>query len=161
MCHKAEVLATHAEAEFENLVGATVDEVGDFELAHIALLLVDVIVLETDGVLIDPYGLTLQGRGELEGLGWDGLAELHFHHSGVLEAYHDGLACGNHARGVAVQQRQQGLVDGLDAFNKGGVLSTRSLLAARGHEGKQQRAYDKADAADFFQKLFCAHIDRV
>ena len=128
--HEAEVLAAHAEAKLKGLLGAAVHEIGDAELADIVLFLVDIVVLEADGVLIDPVGTTFQGRRELEGFGGDGLAKLHLHRLGVLEAHHDGLACGDHTRGVAVQQRQQGFIDRLDALHERGILSARSLLAA-------------------------------
>ena len=71
----------------------------DFELADIALLLVDVIVLETDGVLIDPYGLTLQGRGELEGLGnFCGDPYQYFHSGGRREHPQWDSLCFDYAR---------------------------------------------------------------
>ena len=90
--HEAQVLAAYAEAELKGLLGAAVHEVGDAELADIVLFLVDVVVLEADGVLIDPVGTAFQGGCKLEGFGGDGLAKLHLHRLGVLEAHHDGLA---------------------------------------------------------------------
>ena len=156
--HEAEVLAAYAEAELKGLLGAAVHEVGDLELADVVLVLVDVVVLEADGILIDPEGLAFQGRRKLEGLGGNGLAKLHLHRFGALEAHHDGLAGSDHTRGVAVQQRQQGFVDGLDALDERGILSARPLLAAGGQEAEQQHSGHQTDAADFFHSLFCTHI---
>ena len=158
LCHEAEVLAAHAEAELKHLVGTTVDEIGHAELADIVLVFVDVIVLETDGILVHPIGLAFQVRRELESFGREGLAKLHLHRFGILEAHHDGFAGCHHTRGVAVEQRQQHLVDGLDTFNEG-VLSAFPLLATRGQEAKQHHCSQQADAADSFHS-FNSHIIR-
>ena len=155
--HEAEVLTAHAKAELEGLVGAAVHEIRDMELTNVVLLLIDVVILEADGVLVDPIGLAFQGRGELEGLGGDGLAKLHLHRLRTLEAHHDGLACGDHARGVAVEQRQQGLIEGLDALHESGILSAGPLLATGGQEAKQHHGRQQADAADFFHSI--THIN--
>ena len=57
---EAEVLAAHTEAELKSLVGGHIHEVRHLELTDVVLVLVDVVVLETDGVLVDPHSLTLQ-----------------------------------------------------------------------------------------------------
>ena len=153
---KAEVLAAYAEAELQHLVGSDVNEVGHLEPTDIVLVLVDVVVLEADGVFVDPHGLTLQGGCELEGLGGDGLAEFHLQVFGVAEAHHDGLAGSDDARGVAVEHGQHGLIQLADAFHK--HIAVLPLLAARGQQGKQQQAHNQADAADSFQIMHGFHI---
>ena len=123
--HEAEVLAAHAEAELKHRVASHFQEFGHLELADVVLVLVDVVVLEADGVFVNPNGFAFQGGRKLEGFGGDGFAILHFQHLGVLEAHHDRLARGDHTRGVAVEQWQQSLIQGLDAFNVG-LRSTNS-----------------------------------
>ena len=90
--HKAKVLTAHAKTELKHLVVIHIHEIRHLELADIVLVLVDVVVLEADGVLVDPHCLTFQGRRKVEGLGGNLFAVFHFECLGVAEAHHDGLA---------------------------------------------------------------------
>ena len=158
---EAEILPAHAEAELKFLVGRHIHEVGHLELAGVVLLLVDVVILETDGVLVNPNGLALQSGLEVESLGGDGFAVLHFQVGGILEAHHNRLARRNDTRSVAVEQGQQSLIQRLDAFNEHFRSFRRSLLAARGQETKQQCRDNQADATEFSQKMSFIHNDDV
>ena len=136
--NEAEVLATHTEAKLKHLVGGHIHEVRHLEFADIVLVLVDVVVLEANGVLVNPRGFTFQGRREIESLGGNVLAVLHLEHFRIAETHHDGLTCSDNPRGVAVQEGQQVLTDGLDALNESFASTSRcgSFLAARRQKAK-------------------------
>ena len=155
---EAEILSAHAKAKLKLLVSRHIHEVGHLELADIVLVLVDVVVLETDGVLVNPNGLAFQSGLEVESLGGDGFAVLHFQRRGIVEPHHDRLARRNDARRVTVEHGQHSLIQRLDALHEHFRTFSRSLLAARGHEDQQQRHDNQADAAEFSQFLICTHI---
>ena len=114
--HKADVLAAHRKTKLHGYSRIHIEEVADAEVASVALVRVDVVVLESDRVFINPNGLALQGRLEVEGFGGDGLAIFHLQRFGVFEAHHDGFAFQDGARSEPVNQRQQGFIQRTQLF---------------------------------------------
>ena len=158
--NEAEVLATYAKTKLQLLVASHIQKLRHVELADIILVLVDLVVLEPDGVLVNPYGLTFQCRGKLEGFGGNRLAKLHLHRLRVLKPDHNRVTRGDDTGGVAVKQRQQGLIQWLDAFHKGFRRNSILFLAATRQETQQQHHSDDADT-DSFHVMLSIHIDKI